>query len=569
MPSDSQPTMLPTALQPLNVALAEIANTIRTLTSVTVAGQQSLKGLQDEVKDAAEEGKKAEKTWAQLKIGLSAAASMATLAADTLGRLTGAISNQMGAFVKMYSPVAMIRFGLAVDDLNAAIGRAILPTFEKMTSLVRALGDGISSLSGPAKTLLAGTLAAAVGITVMTAAVFALDAALNLATAGLPAIIAAVVGGLGGLAFAMKDMAAVQGPLMKLWESGVRVFDAVGAAAAKLFVFLAPAAETLFGVIGKAFEFLANAAGPAVEAMTPLFQLLGAVGQSIGQLVAAVAPALMQLFKSVAAMAGATLPILGTLAGAFTSILGGLTQVTGAILQAVSPLIHILATVLAPVLKVLALPFAILANVLAVVAAGVGKVLGFFGTLLAPLASSLTKVVDAMTELWGTLGPLADKFLADIGKALVALGESLWEAFKPVGEFIGGVLIGVVQELAEWLQNLAVFIKQVAKAIHAMFGLPEPDEPSPVDRQRTNAVRNARYSSTEDVYKEAVRQAFMSGSGTQSVEQQMVEVMKRLTAQMEAANKLMTEQIRVEQAGRSRPQPTWVEMLQRARSVTG
>jgi hypothetical protein len=81
----------------------------------------------------------------------AAIAGIGKAAGVVLKPITGAIGaiaelgNSLGAFVSKANPAAMLRFGMAVDDAMAVLGRAVSPAMEGLTGLARALGDGLAA----------------------------------------------------------------------------------------------------------------------------------------------------------------------------------------------------------------------------------------------------------------------------------------------------------------------------------------------------------------------------------------------------------------------------------------
>jgi hypothetical protein len=64
--------------------------------------------------------------------------------------------NHLAAFVGKANPAAVQRFQLAVDDLQAVLGRALQPVLERVTQVVRTAADAFASLSPEAQKLAAG-----------------------------------------------------------------------------------------------------------------------------------------------------------------------------------------------------------------------------------------------------------------------------------------------------------------------------------------------------------------------------------------------------------------------------
>ena len=83
------------------------------------------------------------------------------IAAGALKTFVGAVSsvgNAVAGFVKLASPVHVQMFNLAVDDLVASIGKALVPVMEYGTKIVRLFADVVFQMSGPLSRILHAVL---------------------------------------------------------------------------------------------------------------------------------------------------------------------------------------------------------------------------------------------------------------------------------------------------------------------------------------------------------------------------------------------------------------------------
>lgn len=71
------------------------------------------------------------------------------LAAAAIQQIAGDIMKVFGTFVQAFDPAAVMLFSMAVKDMNAAIGRILLPIFNQLTGVMRFLGDTIAAISEP------------------------------------------------------------------------------------------------------------------------------------------------------------------------------------------------------------------------------------------------------------------------------------------------------------------------------------------------------------------------------------------------------------------------------------
>lgn len=98
---------------------------------------------------------------APIKMMASAVMLVQTPALAVVGALKefrnaiGALGGAMSEFVRLASPVHVQLFNLAMDDLTASIGKALMPALEAATGFVRMFADVIFKLAAPLQRLIA------------------------------------------------------------------------------------------------------------------------------------------------------------------------------------------------------------------------------------------------------------------------------------------------------------------------------------------------------------------------------------------------------------------------------
>ncbi len=152
----------------------------------------------------------------------------------------------------------------------------------------------IASLSPHAKSLVAGLVAAGIGMATMTTLAYGFASAVSTATGGISAALGLVVGGATGMAFAMKGVAEVQ----KVVEQVMGAFSVVLNALADPMYRLAKAMEPLGPMIGDFANRLAGIIGSVAQLLGPTIEesgarfvkMFGQIGNAILKVVEAVAP---------------------------------------------------------------------------------------------------------------------------------------------------------------------------------------------------------------------------------------------------------------------------------------
>lgn len=448
-----------------------------------------------------------------LSNGIQHTGLVAGFALSQLSQLTGAIQSQIGTYVALYSPAAMERFQRAVNDLNASIGEAMLPVFERFRVAVRAVGDTIASLTPSATAMIAGLAAASVSTVVFTASIAALVAVLSVASGGTTIALTAAIGGLvAGLATAATAAAS--------FGSGMGEFKRVVYQIANVFT--------------GALEALGRGFGQVMTAVKPLLTALSDAGDSFGA----------RLPQMIEQGIGLVLPFIETFATVLAELLPTLAQIGGAIqafnvaviqigVAALRPALAIFEA-LAPVVKVLLFPLVQALNLLA----GLGQALAFVSNIVGSLASGPFKV---LTAVFGAIGDAVTAFFAPLtdafGELKAAFGD-LFAVFGQIGQLVGPLIKYLGQELGEALkgsasllgpfidrfrnvmdsvilgiQQVTGFLSRLARELRAFFGLPALRAVRP-GASEGKAATDVSTSSVEDVIRRAQEAAFKQGRGS-------------------------------------------------------
>lgn len=116
--------------------------------------------------------------------------------------------NSVARFVEKANPNAVLRWNQAIADLQAVIGRALVPALESLTGMVRKIADAFASLSPEAKRLVTG-LGMGAGLGGALSALATAGVALLRVFGGLPVLIGTLVGAFIGVASTMQSGKAI------------------------------------------------------------------------------------------------------------------------------------------------------------------------------------------------------------------------------------------------------------------------------------------------------------------------------------------------------------------------
>lgn len=177
--------------------------------------------------------------------------------------------SQVAKFVGQASPVHVMRLNLAIADLQAVIGRALIPVIEKVTVLVRKLADAFINLSPEAQKFAAG-LGVGAGIGATIAAVATAFKLLVGVFGRVPIIIGTLISAFVGVATTMDSGKAVISAFDGVMKGAITLFETLARAIMPILeAGLVPILETL----GEAFKRLAETLRMTVNSVRSLFGL--------------------------------------------------------------------------------------------------------------------------------------------------------------------------------------------------------------------------------------------------------------------------------------------------------
>jgi len=370
-----------------------------------------------------------------------AATRAATAPFQVMQSAISALQIHVASFVQKASPLALIQFQRAVDDLTAVIGRALLPVIEAATRAIRGVANAIFGLSPVGQKAVAVLASATVGIAVFTAAVVALE---TVATGGLAPAIGGVVAAMGGMSI---------------------VFGEGGG-----FV------KTLADTVGGALEMLGGVLQSLAASFAPVLAVIGELAKAavtnfayIGGVIASFAPVVADLGKVFLDLTQAAAPFTQMLLLGF----GEGLKFTAAALKAVMPFFT-----------------------------GLSGVLAETGKALQPVLEELTLLgTDTLASL---AAPLRD--------LTAAFGEVLTETLRAG--------LPVITAAAKAFRDMVLTLREVVATVMALFGLElqktELGLPEAGRKDSTGAaVRGASFGDSANVLREAMKNAFMSGTAAQ------------------------------------------------------
>lgn len=223
-------------------------------------------------KDAEDEAKRKAELNAKVFEGLTTAANkVGAVLTNAMNAVTN-FGNSIAAFVGKANPAAVMRFRIAVDDMTAVIGRVLTPVLERVTIVVRGMGDAVASLSGPAQSFIAG-MSGGAGIGAVLAAA-AGAAKLLLATLGpIPIIVGLVGGAIAGVAGTMASGRQVA-------EAFGRVAKVVGTIIESLAAVVLPLVSAALEVVVPLLEMLADAITYVTDTILSALESIGLAERS-------------------------------------------------------------------------------------------------------------------------------------------------------------------------------------------------------------------------------------------------------------------------------------------------
>lgn len=227
------------------------------------AADKAKKDAEDEAKKKADLNKK---VFEGLTTGVAKVGAVVTSAMNALTSFGSSLST----FVEKANPVAVMRFGQAVDDMQAVIGRALTPVLERVTIMVRGMGDAFVSLSDPAQKFIAAMTGGAGLGAVLAAAAGA--AKLLLASLGpIPIIVGLVGGAIAGVAGTMASGKQVS-------EAFGRVMKVVGTIIESLAAVVLPLVAAALDVVVPLLDALADAITFVTDSVLAALAAFGLAG---------------------------------------------------------------------------------------------------------------------------------------------------------------------------------------------------------------------------------------------------------------------------------------------------
>lgn len=474
---------LPVAMQPLGPALAEIVAAVNKV-------REAIEKQKGTTERATAASAAATLSFGKMTAGLSVLQNVTGLALNSLHQLTGAISANVASFVKMYSPADVVRLDLAVKDLNAAIGAALVPTLLKMTVLVRGVGDVIASLSGPSRGLIAALVSAGVGMVALTVTTELFAAAAASATGGLSLVLGAVAGGLAAVAFVSKDLDAVKSAVQGVSVVARQFVEVLGAA----FGRVATAAQP---VIDKVAALAAGLAGPLANFLESVTGNFAGLIEQIVPVVQSVLPAVTQAVTAVLQLSA------GLQSLQLNLILGPLVQLFGA---------------LVPVLDLLGTPVRLAVTAFGTLAQVVGGVLGpMIGLAMTPL-KAVGQVFGAVAEaVGGAVGELQEAFsevgalAREIGGVINELSAELLKALKPFTDALKDVALGAIRTTVDAIRGLASWLTEIVRRVREFLGIEARERIDPKGKSEGLAVRQVTTGSVQAAIDRAQTAALNAG----------------------------------------------------------
>lgn len=391
--------------------------------------------------------------------GMNLVKGVADSAFGGLQRLTGAINSTVAAYTQLFNPAATRLLEMAIRDLNASIGEALMPVLRIATAGIRAIADVIASMSPQARSLVAALALATVAAVAMTAAVGVMSAVMNTATAGIPAILGAIAGGLGSLVVVAKPLKDLEKIFQKVGNTFEKIFDTVGASFRKIAEILTPL-----------LDFVVNLASAGAEKIP---DLIGPLIDSFGQLIESVLPSIKAVLPALLAI-GAVIEQINILAiRVVFAALTPLLERLGEILKPIGYLVEGLALVTSVAMELTSTLFTGLTKAFRLVhdpMKDISKLVeANLGPSLAKLKTSLLGLWDSIRQVFGL-----------IFDAVAKIAKILAEPFIKLAMFVGEVLVVHLQALAYVIETVAAWITTLEDNVRRLFGVERQEETSRV-----------------------------------------------------------------------------------------
>ena len=428
-----------------------------------------------------------------LSDGLRAVGQVGQAVLGTVSALTGAMQANVAAYTALYNPAATKLFELAVRDLNASIGQALLPVLKIGTAAIRSLADGIAGMSPVAKQLLAALVAAGVGAAVTAAMVTGLSVAFATATGGISVAVGAIVAGAVAFAAVAATIDRVKGAFQGFANKAVAVIDLIGGGAARVATLFAP----LLGVLSDLADSALGEAGTIID----------------------------PIIKGFEALAGSLVPLLVDAVPALAAFAGAMNYFNATVFRVFASVVSAVQDALAPVVAVVALGFQRIAAGVAVLAGVVNDVMDVFHGIAEAVMTPIRAVKAAVM---GVLQPAFDELSAAFAKVRELFGDfarTVQEVFgeiaagvmafvKPVVDFVREKLVAAFTVVANAVRAVAKAVSDFADGVRAFFGIEKQPPPKDVGGKGDGlAVKNVQQGSVQSFIDRARSSAFGAGRG--------------------------------------------------------
>lgn len=243
---------------------------------------------------------------------MTAAATSTTAAIDVLHAYTGAIG-QLNSMVEKYDPGAAYQFNDAVMNMEAAIGKLLVPVIKQATVVINAINGAIGGMSGSSKAAFAafagaGAIMAAIGVAAGIAAAVMIGFAAALTAVAAAASAIPVVGQIGAV------LGAIIAPLVGLGvagagaAAGMMTFASLTAKTSTLLSVLNPILSAVMGGFDKMSPKLLD----IMEKIAPLVVAVVTLAAELGGMMADIlaADGVLEMLAISAALAAASLALL-------------------------------------------------------------------------------------------------------------------------------------------------------------------------------------------------------------------------------------------------------------------
>lgn len=202
---------------------------------------------------------------------------------QALQGVLGSIGTQINQFVAKLNPGYLIRWNMAVDDLYASIGQALLPVLQSFTATVRVVANTVNGLSSNGQLAIRAIQG---GVVALGGIATAAGAVVTIASGGVIPALAAIGGGLASIASTsqagqamFKRLASVFGGVMNEMGDAIRKLEPSIAPVMRFFEQLVTRAGQLasywartLGSLGPEFERIMLALEAVKNGLMPLIQ---------------------------------------------------------------------------------------------------------------------------------------------------------------------------------------------------------------------------------------------------------------------------------------------------------